>query len=445
MIHCESPGLLRVRRAGTIVLAVLIAQSAFLTAGRADGLPRPLVHRLPTLPAISSVRILTLAECQQLALHGHPKVAAQRASLAAAEDGSRALDALRIPTLLANELPIRRQQAALGVTAAAAALDQAEREVVYAVTRTYFTVLFAREQERVAQSVVGSLSATFDAAEKKLKAEDRDITSVDVNRTKIYLRLAETRRTQATQGEKRARAALREALGQGPDFLFGVPGDRLPESTLRPGKEEVVPLALAHRGELIQARVFLDVVCLEIDAQRTSHLFKMETFAAGSDIHARSVPPEVRNGEYRPGGIPPEMPTVLAGSRSERIQRAASFKARAESVVEGTTNLIALDAEDAFLRWEETSAALPPAREAAVAGDTLAGDLRKDLSTGQKVKVEDVVNANVLAAQARIQYNELLYRQLLALADLERATAGGFCAHLAELPAPRQQPAPKDR
>jgi hypothetical protein len=53
-----------------------------------------------------------------------------------------------------------------------------------------------------------------------------------------------------------------------------------------------------------------------------------------------------------------------------------------------------------------------------------------------------VVNARVLASQARGQYNELRYRQIIALADLERATAGGFCARLAELAA-TQQPAPK--
>jgi len=47
--------------------------------------------------------------------------------------------------------------------------------------------------------------------------------------------------------------------------------------------------------------------------------------------------------------------------------------------------------------------------------------------------VEDVVTAQVMASQARSQYNEFLYRQILTLADLERITAGGFCAGLAEL------------
>jgi hypothetical protein len=39
-----------------------------------------------------------------------------------------------------------------------------------------------------------------------------------------------------------------------------------------------------------------------------------------------------------------------------------------------------------------------------------------------------------LASQARAQYNEYLYREIVALADVERATAGGFTAGL--MPAP---------
>src|SRR5205823_3930655 len=105
------------------------------------------------------------------------RVAAWRASLAAARDGYRALDELRVPELLAPELPVRRRQAALGLSAASAALDQAEREAAYAVTRAWFSVLFALEQQRVAQSVVDRLTATHDAAKKQLEGGARDVSA----------------------------------------------------------------------------------------------------------------------------------------------------------------------------------------------------------------------------------------------------------------------------
>src|SRR6202035_2446414 len=86
----------------------------------------------------------------------------------------------------------------------------------------------------------------------------------------------------------------------------------------------------------------------------------------------------------------------------------------------------------AFLRWEEAARQIPKAREAADAGDQLAEELGKDFAAGLKVKVEDVIGARLLAAQARAQYNEYLYRQALALADLERATGGAFTCRLVE-------------
>jgi outer membrane protein TolC len=357
-------------------------------------------------------------------------LAVQQASLAAAEDGARALENLRIPTFLARELPVRRKQAALGVAAAAAGLDQVEHETVYAVTRTYFTVVYAREQERVARSVVERLSATHDTAARMLKAGAREVTANDVDRTLVYLNLAEARQTQAAEGIERALAALKEAIGVGPNFCLQVPPGRLPEPELRICRNDIITLALARRGELVQASTFSEVAGLEVEAQRTSLRHQMGTFAAGGDIHARQVPQGLRNMEYRPEAVPPEMPTTLAGSRTERMQRARSFSARAEAVAEKTRNLIALEAEDAFLRWEEASRKVQSARKAADTGDKLADSLSKDFVSGLKVRVDEVVSAKVLASQARAQYNEYLYQQILALADLERVTAGGFCAGL---------------
>ncbi len=106
------------------------------------------------------------------------------------------------------------------------------------------------------------------------------------------------------------------------------------------------------------------------------------------------------------------------------------FHARAVAGIEDTRHLIALEAGDAFLRWEETSLQFSKAREAATAGEALADDLTKQFTARLKVRVEDVVNARILAAEARSQCNQTLYREILALADLERVTAGAFSAGL---------------
>src|SRR5262249_54954299 len=157
----------------------------------------------------------------------------------------------------------------LGVAAAAAALEQAECETEYGVTRTYLTVLYTRDQERVARAVLDRLSAIRDAAQKALDAGARDATSTDVSRATVYLRLAETRKVQASQGVKRALAALREAIGFGPEIQLKVAGSGLAEVDVRPSRDEILAAALRARPEIVRANVFAEVTCLEVEAQGT--------------------------------------------------------------------------------------------------------------------------------------------------------------------------------
>jgi outer membrane protein TolC len=431
-----------------LVVALTVILSALLTTFYLGGAAQaqPAQESPPVTVAAPSALKFTLGEAVGTALQQHPRIVAQRASLAAAEDGSRALESLRLASLLDPEIPIRRRQACLGITAAAAALDRAERETVYGVTRTYLTVLFAREQERTAKGIVDRMTALRDTAKRALDAGDPNVTAYDVTRTTTYQRLAETQRIQATYGAARALAAFREELGLGASVAVEVPPGALAEPRVRPVHEDVVALALSRRAEIVMASVFVDVTCLEIEAQGTCCVIKqMNTFASASDIHAQPVPLASYDPDFRPGAVFPEMPVTLAGSRAERMRRAQDFNCRATAVLEATRNLITLEAEDAYLRWEQAAAQAAEAREAADAADKLADDLNKDFTQRLKVTIQDVMNARVLAAQSRGQYNEFLYRELVALADLERITAGGFTAGLAELTNPPVPTAPQSK
>ena len=370
MTHHRSP----CRLVLTLVSSVFVVACG--QAARAGQQPAQGTAAQPT--AKGSVLTLNLADCIHAALDHQPRIAAARASLASAEESSRALEAMSLAALVDKEISIRRRQACLGVTAASAGVDQAEREAVWAVTRTYCAVLFAREQESVAESVVERLSATRDAAKKQLDAGVRTITSGDVQRATVYTRLAQAKRVQASQGVKRALAALREAVGLEPDVNLDIPPGRLPEMMAQLSRDEIVAAALARRGEMIRAGIFVEVTCLEVEAQGSCALKKKETVpVAGTDIHAIVVPQEVRDPQYRPGAIPPEMPILLIGSRSERMKHAQDLHCRARAVADVTRNLIVLEAEDALLRWQEASSQIPDSRDAADQGDKLATDLRR--------------------------------------------------------------------
>jgi outer membrane protein TolC len=373
------------------------------------------------------VVVLGLPQCLALARERQPVLAARRASLASAEDAARALHALKVPAFLVPELPIRRDQASLGVTAAAAALAQAERDADYAVLRTYLTVLYARDQEEVARRVVARLTAVRDAAGVMAKAGEGDVTTDDVQRAAIYVDVADAKRVEASVGVDRAMAALREALGIGGE-PFAIPRAPLPQPTTRPCREQVIALALERRGEIIQAGVVADITNLEVDAQAVGSGPRMETFARGADLHSTPLPADSRGTQYQPGALAPEMPDLLVGTKAERVLRARSLGARALAVVDKTRGLIVLEAEDAYLRWEEAAQKIERTRRAVQSAQKLAEALDEYLRTGQKVRVDEVTTAHILAAQVQSNYLEALHQQLLALADLERITAGGFCS-----------------
>src|SRR5207248_1480672 len=135
---------------------------------------------------VVTAQTLTLDECLQLARDRQPALAAARASLAAAQDSLNAVQNIRIPALIVHELPYRRKQACLGVAIASAGVQQAEHETDYAVARTYFSVLYARAQRRVSDSVVENLQATEVIAKPFTKARG-GVTENTIDRIRVYI------------------------------------------------------------------------------------------------------------------------------------------------------------------------------------------------------------------------------------------------------------------
>lgn len=410
---------------------------------RAQDLPEKIA-----LPEAATAKLITLEECLHIAYERQPALAAYRASLAAAHTGQTALEKLRGPAVLISpDLPVRRHQASIGVTIAEATLRQAELDTADAVTRMYFTAIYAKQQFQVADDVTKSFefyrdrvkdAVMPDAKDKekpkeKPKAPPKEWTTDTVDKLEVYVGIAGSRREEALKGIDRAKAALREAMGVGCDFLFDVPDGPLPAPVVQICKDEIIGMAKAQRGEVIRATRAVEVFNLEIDAQG-KHRFPgaVRTFASGADIHAEPIPTGSRNGEYHPGAVGPEMPVELAGHRSLRMERARDLSGRAAAVAEKTENLIVLEAEDTYWRWRQSADKIVVLRKADESARRLAENTREAFRGGQKVTVEDVLTNEAVGAQARSSYNEALLNQVITLSALERVTGGGFCAGLAK-------------
>src|SRR5947207_8066335 len=155
-------------------------------------------------------------------------------------------------------------------------------------------------------------------------------------------------------------------------------------------KDAIIAMARSLRGEVNQAESARCITVLEIEAQAKSRFPKFPTSAAGGDIHAKPIPTGTFGSDYKPGAIGPELPTLFVGPRSTRMQRASELSDRAGAVVDKARNLVALEAEDAFLLWEESVSKAGKLGKAAKDAETLAKEFRQKLLDNMGQSYKDV-------------------------------------------------------
>lgn len=373
---------------------------------------------------------LTLGECIAIALEKQPALKAVLASQAASQAGVQGLNGIgRIGSLVSPDLPVRKEQAGKGLVAAAADVQKVHNEIVQDATRMYYTIVYARQQEGLAEDVVAQLDLLVELAKKILNSKDPgEMTKAKLDLMEIGLGKARGLLLTARVGQKQAAAALREIMGVEPSFAFQ-PKDK--EMTVMSQKvpltrELIVDMALAQRPELALAAAGVDAFRLEVYAQSKLPFRRtVPTLASGADIHAKDLPTAMRGKEYRPGAIVPEMPPQLVGTKFDRVCRAMAYSQRADSVYEKTRGLITLEAENAFYEYELASGRLMFAKCQFDSGKDLMDRVRENIDN-LKASKEQLVQSYVIAAQAQSDYFEAVYQHLLALAALERVTAGGI-------------------
>jgi len=195
----------------------------------------------------------------------------------------------------------------------------------------------------------------------------------------------------------------------------------------------LVQLALAHRPEVIQTAVAAQVAELEISCQEVRRRsLTLRTFASGSDIHAQPLPAGSYDERYSPAAVGPEMPGTINGRQPDRVEQARAYAERARQVVEKTRNLVRLEVEQAYYRCLEASRKLEKFAQGAKLSDSAIKGIRESIKdfTEVRSRVDALLNTALIGSQLQIGQNEARYQLLIALAGLERATGGAFCAGL---------------
>ena len=370
----------------------------------------------------------TLNEALRVGHDTHPSIKALQSSLLASQHKIKGLNEAHFLTAgLVPDLKYRKQQVDLGVQACVAELAQAEHEVTYAVVRCFFTVIYAREQAKVAKDLVDQLDTYLEQVRKIVNSKGggvKGITKDTEDKMVILIAEARAKLEEADTGVARARAALREAIGLSPDAEIDTADELLPDVQAEFAKQAIVTHALSRRGEIQLAGIGAKVTQLEVVAQWSRKLsVRVPTFSNGGDLHAKPVPASTREPEYKPGAIPPEMPAELVGHQKTRTAIAQQYYERSEKVAEEARNLVALEAEVGFAKYVEASRKVAIYKEASKAARSLV-DRQREAAGGNLTK-EDILMNEVSAARAFASYNQSLYEQIIALANLERITSGG--------------------
>ena len=337
--------------------------------------------------------LLTLDDAIAMSMEKQPSIRAARLSYESSISAKKVTDTPFIN--LVAEGSIRKKQANAGLNAAAANMQQVEMETKNAVNRTYLSYIFAKVQLKLASDAVETLKATYKVAKQLLDSgESKNVTKDDLDKLDIYVKLAESKVGEATVGMARAKAALREAIGLEYNTKFEIDNGKLTRfydtaqeytksQRIRLCCDTAAEMAVRYRPELAQASVLADVTCLEREAQSRIYIhFYSRTFAASTDLHAKVLPATVNNGEYKPGPVGPEMPTILNGSRSQRVERAGILYDRSLAVSDKVRGLVALEAEEGCARLNHASESIELQRIASTKSAELYKNAEKILPTG---------------------------------------------------------------
>jgi predicted GIY-YIG superfamily endonuclease len=288
--------------------------------------------------------------------------------------------------------------------------------------------VYATQQEQTAADIVEQLESFYDIAREflKLPVPDPKVKVNEFSLGDIDAVISEVRdlREEASTGRKKAYYALKEAMAVPRDFAF-VPTDKeLPLMGGTVDQDTVVNFALSRRAELVQAAVLVDVTRLEVCAQaKLDRRSNARTFASGTDLHARFIPAPVRNGDYKPGAISPEMPTEVVGSVTDRVDRMTQHLRVHEAAYLKVNGLVELEAVNAFLNWEQAVKKVKDSREAHARAQALVEKARTAAQT--KLEPELLVRTESLASKAQAKYVKAVHELVLSLIALEKVTAGG--------------------
>jgi outer membrane protein TolC len=331
------------------------------------------------------------------------------------------------PLYTGGKIRYRNQQAKLGIEAAEQDVALTKDQIVFAVTRAYNGVLFARELGRVAEDARGQYQATESLAQSLLKAANEHVTVADVQRAATLRVLAENQKVEARRAAEQALAGLRAAMGVRQVMPLEIADDRLAYAGAELDRDALLAKALAQRPEMAKAQLAVQAAELERKIAKAQFHPDVGAFARMSTIHDNRDYPNPTQPTQFAAGVEASLPLVAGGRRVAERHKADALYEAATAARDVVRNQIELEVVQAFLEWQEMSERLPLTKKAVESAAAALKALRDELALGLEDKdyprhFDNRLSTRLLLSQAELAYYQQVFAYNLALAKVRLAT-----------------------
>lgn len=296
---------------------------------------------------------------------------------------------------------------------------QAEQDrIVLAVRRAYFSVLEARELQRVAEETVKERRLTSERARAYFEAQLR--SQLDVSLAQANLAEAEGSLIQARNAVQTAFAALRATLGMEGEPAYELQEPRTEILSLLP-REDLVQEAMKNRPDVRALEAKITALSAAVGRARSERLPEIRGLAAGGQGRFRGTPVK-ENQRHGLGALGLFFP-FFTGGRLEALQQEARAELRAALASrDELRQQIRLEVTQAYHQLLDLAARIQAAEQqerAAQQALRLAG-ARFQM---QLASFLELTTAEVARTRAETNHVRTLFDYQRVRADLEFATA----------------------
>ncbi len=307
------------------------------------------------------------------------------------------------------------KQADSRIRASEAALAFAEQMVALEVTQSYFGVLQAQANRRVAQQQVDLLQSIDDQANANLKVGTGDIISVQ--EAQAQLDAAKAGLIAAKNSVDVAKNQLQRLTHQPVDALQDI-------TTLQatgPQPDTIEPwlaTALKNQPLLQQAQETLHVSEQQVEFAKRARWPTLTLSGIGQHAAGTLIPPVAI--DQIGASLNLSIPIYEGGSTRAGIHQAEAQARASKANAQNVQDQIKLDTQTAFLDLQDSVAQFQAAQQSVTSAQVSMEGTRKGYEIGSR-SIIDLLTATTNSASAQRNYYLALYTQLVARAQLKAA------------------------